>query len=165
MIGWIAARLLWRHVRGSSAHCTGGSLGRRIHDADKSKVCHDSFHIFRQRSIEWNIVALLVQHDIAWFDIPMNDPLFVSVIESARKFNKQARYLLWWDTLFSLMQVAQVGCERGPPQVFHDNIRVAIERIKIVDLHNVGVPQPRHYFRLPAESLNQEGLFFNITVQ
>ena len=81
MICLIAARLFRRHISGRPAHRTGGCLGSRIHDAHQPKVCDHGFGVFCQRSVQRDLLGLVVQDNVARLDIAMNNALPVGVIE------------------------------------------------------------------------------------
>src|SRR5689334_13969217 len=95
----------------------------------------------------------------------MDDALPVCIIKPSGKPFDEARNLIEWDALFPLAQIAQVSSEGGSLQIFHDNIGVAINGIKIENLDDVRMPQSRHHSGLALKSLKQNGFFFYKTVQ
>ncbi len=95
----------------------------------------------------------------------MNDTLRVGVIDCIGQPTEQVRNLIGRKPFFALMQLAQICRERWPPQKFHDNIGVSIDRIKIKDLYDVRMAQAGYDPCLPMEPFKKKGILFNIAVQ
>ena len=112
----------------------------RIHDTHESKIRQDRLHIIRQRFVERNFIRLAMQQDVAWFDIPMNDALFVSIIEGGGQPFEETRHLMRWNALFPFVHAPQIIRKRWTLQILHYNIRVAVCGIEIKDLNDVGMP-------------------------
>jgi hypothetical protein len=62
------------------------------------------------------------------------------VIEGRSQRFEEARDLVGRDSLVSLVQAAQVVCERWALQVFHYNIRVAVYRVEVKYLYDIRMP-------------------------
>ena len=116
----------------------------RIHNAYQPKICQDGFHIICDRSVYRYIICVIMQQDVAGFDIAMDHPLPVSIIEGRGQSLEKTCDLIEWSAFLPLVQAAQVIRERGTSQMFHHNIRVTIDNIEIKNLDNIGMPQTRH---------------------
>ncbi len=69
MVHSLPTRLLWRHV----SHCPhdGGGL---CQIGSPFEFCYSKVHDFR--------LAFLGEHDVGWFDVPMDDASFVSFFKT-----------------------------------------------------------------------------------
>src|ERR1044072_5912085 len=95
----------------------------------------------------------------------MNDTLGVSVINCIGQPLEKVCNLIGRQTFFTLMQLAQVCRERWPPQKFHDNIWMPIDRIEIKDLDDIRMAQAGYNSCLPMKPFNKKGILFDVTVQ
>src|SRR5215207_8908923 len=95
----------------------------------------------------------------------MDDTLIVSIIERGCKTLKQTGHLVRRNSFMAFVKPPQIICQRWSLQILHYNIGMAVCGIKIEDLHNIGMTQPRHDSGFTMKARKQIGVLFNITMQ
>ena len=105
------------------------------------------------------------QHDVAGLDITVNDALPMSIIQGSGQLFEKTSDLFRGDALLPVMQMTQIRGKRGALQVLHHDVRVAVDRIEIEDLHDVGMAQPCHHLCLALKAIEEQRFFFDKAMQ
>src|SRR5512135_3611525 len=58
-----------------------------------------------------------------------------------------------------------MDAESRPIQILHDDVWVALDRIEIIDLHDIRMAESRNHPRFPLEALAQIVVLFDVAVQ
>ncbi len=136
-------RLFGAHVRGRAEQDTGAGLKRGVHvvvdDLGDPEV--DDLH---------GLVAVgFDDEDVRGFEIAVNHPLSVRVLESSEDLVDQAQGVPRGE-----IALAEDLAERSASQARHDHeVHAAVRGPVVVDLEAVGVVEARHALRLALESL------------
>ena len=80
-----------------------------------------------------------MQKNIARLDIPMDNSLLMGVIEGAADFAQKPRNMLGLHAFIAFMQLAQVRRQRWSTDILHNDVRMSIRGIEVVNLDDVGV--------------------------
>ena len=99
---------------------------------------------------------MAINHDIARFDIPMHDPLFMSVRQGFYNLQNKLLNLGWGKpTLIQERTQIQWSDTTGPLYILHDKIKTLRRSTAFKDRHNVRMRKSRQSCGFPLKSLNK----------
>ena len=145
IVGNVALGLLGAYVM----HRADGLVGHGVHSA-AGKPCNAEIgHLDG---------AVLEQHNVLGFDIPVNDPVVVGMLQGAQDLDGEVHGFLPIQYAFML----DIFFEGDAVNILHDDVVHPIGEVDIVYPHDVGVGKQSHrlgFILEPAEQLSVLDIF------